>query len=1295
MKTWFCGIGAACRRVRRALGAAALFILGSVTAAATVAVTSDGPGSFQGQVTYDPTSLQAGQAVQVNLTVYTPDGFEHIGVYNRSWEGGNGNFSVTADRPMGYGIIGQGSYLPYTVWVTPNAVGTFRVGIFVSRFPDYVQSHAYIDFTATSPGAPPSAILPAGRLVKRREYVNFNVSASGTAPITYAASGMIPSLAMNSVGNISGWVETPYVPSKQQELYSTVISASNSLGSATPISFTWAVDQPDFTPDVRLVPSSPMEGATVDLQCYSRARFGVSWTETTIWKPSGPPIALGNLQPDFIRSFVANVPGTYWIQHRIVDIYGNSNLDRNGIDHWQSFVVAENPDRDGDGIPNAIENQIGSNDAANDALVSRTADGFSNVAKYNLNITSSGAQATTGAFGGATPADWNSLATPDTSRLDPQTNQPYAVGVTTGELAVGAGGAATYSIPIWTSPGTAGMEPKLALSYSSQAGAGIAGYGWSLSGLSAISRGPQTRRVDNAVKGVTLTNDDRFYLDGQRLICLGSNNGADGAEYRTEIDGLSRIASFGNAGGGPEFFRVWSKAGLVTEYGRSATSRLAPQNGSVPLNWSVSRIYDTVGNYIEFTYTVDATSGEQLLTKVSYAGQENGRAPYASLCFEYESRPDTSFGFVVGKKVSRTQRLAAIKARVGTTTVRTYALGYTLRQPTERSLLISVKETGADGRSLPPLAFGYSEAVLGWDPAPGFLLPDFLADNQNTTAPATGTGFVDLNGDGRPDFVRRKGTEDSGAVYLNTGAGWTPAPTNAWQLPHPLAGSASAIDTGARFVDLNGDGRIDFIWGRVDSSGNTPSGETSGAMLNTGTGWQPANQYAPPTPIARDNEPLRSGRFVDVDGDGRVDFISFLPPASAGDLPNLAVYRNTGGGWEPMPHAGYSAMPENIALGKAQFIEVSGDGLVDIVMSYHGSGVTLRSTYLNTGGGWVLSPAYQSPALLADNVHPAVGTEFSDVNGDGLPDLIWYREIGGSNTRGVALNTGAGWFTACEGNMIYEPGDGSTSVDSSCLAWFTLYAPPSPLARDGASTPGTAQLDLNADGMPDLTLKRYFSNGGTSAQTHYGNFQRWVPAGGTGTHDLPSGVNLYTQGQAASGIDFVDVNGDGSPDLLFRRKNADGSAPAENGAWLNRSRNADRLISAINALGVTVGVEYRSLVEPTVYDPDDAYPSPPIRRASWPRPTWSCACATTTASAASTTPFTNTAAVAPTASTAVRGSGGCKSTMSCARPTRRPRLRRVFPSLACPSKPVPTFCARPSTPTARSPNPSPSMPPKT
>ena len=89
-----------------------------------------------------------------------------------------------------------------------------------------------------------------------------------------------------------------------------------------------------------------------------------------------------------------------------------------------------------------------------------------------------------------------------------------AVGATPGSFKVNETGAATYTIPITVPPGTAGMAPTLSLNYNSQSGNGPLGVGWSLGGLSAITRCPATYAQDGFKGGITPTATTVFVWTG-------------------------------------------------------------------------------------------------------------------------------------------------------------------------------------------------------------------------------------------------------------------------------------------------------------------------------------------------------------------------------------------------------------------------------------------------------------------------------------------------------------------------------------------------------------------------------------------------------------------------------------------------------------------------------------------------------------------------------------------------------------------------------------------------------------
>lgn len=107
---------------------------------------------------------------------------------------------------------------------------------------------------------------------------------------------------------------------------------------------------------------------------------------------------------------------------------------------------------------------------------------------------------------------------------------------TPGSFSVSPNGAAAYTIPIEVPPGTAGIQPDLNLNYNSQIRSGMVGVGWSLGGLSVIYRCGATTVTDgaSAPRGINYDLNDKFCLDGQRLVVVSGTYGAAGSEYRTE-----------------------------------------------------------------------------------------------------------------------------------------------------------------------------------------------------------------------------------------------------------------------------------------------------------------------------------------------------------------------------------------------------------------------------------------------------------------------------------------------------------------------------------------------------------------------------------------------------------------------------------------------------------------------------------------------------------------------------------------------------------------------------------------
>ena len=262
------------------------------------------------------------------------------------------------------------------------------------------------------------------------------------------------------------------------------------------------------------------------------------------------------------------------------------------------------------------------------------------------------------------------------------------VGAIGGTVNVSALGGAVYSIPIEVLPGKDGMQPSLNVTYNSQTGNGLLGYGWNLTGISAITRCDRTIYHDNnpiignsytVGDGVNFV-DDRFMLDGQRLLSVSSNipYGQTNCLYRTEVDNISKIISLGGDGQNPEKIKVWTKDGLIMEYGYTANSQLIYRNDTVAM-WMVNRISDYNGNYM--TYTYDNTNNHCRIDYIDYTGCGNVQ-PIYRVKFNYINRNDIEYHYLYNQKIVSDVLLESISVKYNSAEVYKYTFTYDDINPT-------------------------------------------------------------------------------------------------------------------------------------------------------------------------------------------------------------------------------------------------------------------------------------------------------------------------------------------------------------------------------------------------------------------------------------------------------------------------------------------------------------------------------------------------------------------------------------------------------------------------------------
>jgi RHS repeat-associated protein len=369
---------------------------------------------------------------------------------------------------------------------------------------------------------------------------------------------------------------------------------------------------------------------------------------------------------------------------------------------------------------------------------------------------------------------------------------PAAPSPQTPEMAIpGSGGvsplgAYTYTIPIQVPPGTKGMAPKLALTYSSSAGDGHLGWGWSLSGLSAITRCPQTFAQDGVHGGVNFDSDgnggtnDRFCLDGQRLILVSGDYGAPGSTYATESTGFQKIVASGFQGNGPGWFDVWTKDGTHYQYGNgSATCNGSPSSAQVLANqssfpspsvrvWAVNAITDTNGNYMCFIY---ANSGIDYYPTYIFYNLWLGTAP-SSVQFNYNScdegtRPDVVQTYQAGSLIENATLLCAIQTYNGSNQVLSYNLSYNLANSAgQHDELSSIQLCSSNAGCLP-------KTTISWQGSRGTLTPNWTSLSSATTYTHQ-IAIGDFNGDGLIDFInlsdvmQTTSCPSSGSIYYGS-----------------------------------------------------------------------------------------------------------------------------------------------------------------------------------------------------------------------------------------------------------------------------------------------------------------------------------------------------------------------------------------------------------------------------------------------------------------------------------------------------------------------------------------------
>ena len=256
-------------------------------------------------------------------------------------------------------------------------------------------------------------------------------------------------------------------------------------------------------------------------------------------------------------------------------------------------------------------------------------------------------------------------------------------------------GGKTYAIPILTAP-CKGQAPQVAIAYNSQGGNGTAGYGWNVTGASAINVVGKTIHYDGQTAAVDLSKpaECAFALDGVRLV----RNTGTLTQYDYETSQGFILVKKHLANGEIAYFTVAYPNGNTATFGFKNNTKTQPA-------YPITEMVDRNGYKINFEYTVSGNC--HFLSRIAYGGRSEAEHT-AEMLFNYEKRKDFTTVYLSGVALAADKLLKIVVSlnKVGNTfeELCTYRLSHELK---DVSQLVQIG-CSSGGVEMAPLKFGYS-----------------------------------------------------------------------------------------------------------------------------------------------------------------------------------------------------------------------------------------------------------------------------------------------------------------------------------------------------------------------------------------------------------------------------------------------------------------------------------------------------------------------------------------------------------------------------------------------------------
>lgn len=761
------------------------------------------------------------------------------------------------------------------------------------------------------------------------------------------------------------------------------------------------------------------------------------------------------------------------------------------------------------------------------------------------------------------------------------------VGTVAGTASATSSGGVAYTIPIYAPPGTNGMQPSVSVTYNSQAGSGVAGLGWNIAGLSAISRTGKNIFHNGIVKPVSYTTEDAFLLDGMRLNAITGSNGANGTVYAGEAESFAKITSTttGSANN-PNWFKVIAKDGSIMEFGNTTDSRILTDDRINVMLWRLNRILDINGNYVDFVY--DNTDRDSRIKTIKYTGNINtGLTTNNSLNFYYKLRTDKNIIYDAGGSLTTQYLLDKIDVITnfdGGSKIYQFNYGF----DNVSSFLKEVVESSGIGTNLNSTIFLYGDQPQN--------VTVVQATNTNVLQGVNDLFSGDFDADGKADIMVADKYYSNGYRFhmkllglcdLSNGSPYLlysqvlPAATSLNYYSHTSYKSQNSF----LVSDYNKDGRDDILVSNatVKSISATEIALELASLRINYSGTTPSSgsdTYFPPqiTYPAGNYRYSKSGKYLasgDFDGDGNQDFILTLS--------QYPIYNSATSTWgysyknfisspatsefnQEILQVGSATIDGNASdafhMGKIAEniipLDFDGDGKQELlVTAINSSGIVSFNRISGTTGFTFSEEVIYSTTLIKNGFKIFPG----DFNGDRKTDLLI------RNTTGV-------WY------ILYSTGKSFISVPFSFTQTVTI---------NGSNGDNLILIaDFNGDGKSDILhgfpvfinnvastskLSLYFGRGVSSVPFYYEqyDYNRILPSS-------PNGI--------AEGITVGDFNGDGKSDIISKPS----TLPNENIDLISfKVFGKEKFLSKVtDGYNATTSFDYKSLTDksalPYVYE---------------------------------------------------------------------------------------------------------------